>query len=130
MDKPPLNLRNEVESYYHEALSYWSDYTNVSRKKWISKMAMITAGLILGWLMYAGDSYSIIPRVICITIILIGMYFYVLCESKARLSYKLYLLRQAWLSNKVDLLLDPSNQGLKLKGSNQFFDIADDANWQ
>ena len=130
MDKPPLNLRNEVESYYHEALNYWSDYTNASRKKWISKMAMITAGLIPGWLMYAGDSYSIIPRVICITIILIGMYFYVLCESKARLSYKLYLLRQAWLSNKVDLLLDPSNQGLKLKGSNQFFDIADDANWQ
>ena len=130
MHKPPLNLRNEVELFYLEALHHWSEYTDASRKKLISKTVMIVSGLMLGWLMYGGNSYSIIPRVVAISIVLIGMCFYVLSENKARLSYKLYLLRQNWLSNKDNLVLDPSTQGLKLKGRNQPFDIAEDANWQ
>ncbi|NBT42711.1 MAG: hypothetical protein EBT20_20035 [Alphaproteobacteria bacterium] len=129
MKKLPLELKPDIIEHHREAMINWSIQTQALKEKSRSNMIMVLGGVLLGSYLYMQDTIPYYVALFGVALILVGMYFYASSANKAKFAFKSYALREAWLNNKAQLIINPSTGKVKVKGENHFFDIADHDNW-
>ncbi|MFZ8953320.1 MAG: hypothetical protein ACO2ZB_06305, partial [Gammaproteobacteria bacterium] len=86
----------------------WSIQSQALKEKSRSNMIMVLGGVLLGSYLYLQDTIPFYVALFGVALILVGMYFYASSANKAKFAFKSYALREAWLNNKAQLIINPS----------------------